>query len=301
MFINRRFILAAGASFAALGASARRAAAAGKITVAYAGSMGVVMDQGIGPAFAAASGTQFQGIGQASMALAHLLAAKTMLADVFVSVSAGPVKVVEEAKLADKAIPVASTTFVLAYSPKSKFAAQFAAGKAADVPTLLTLPGLRFGRTDYTTDPQGAYVLYCLQLAALYYKQPGLAAKVAGADANPAQIFTEPSLLARLEAGQLDATLGYQSAVISQKLPYINLPPEIDFSTPALAKDWYAKAALTLKGKSAHPSPLVFYATALANAANPAGAQSFVDYLASPAGQALFAKYGYNPGTGKPV
>ena len=45
MSINRRTMLATCASFAALAATAQSAAAAGKITVAYAGSMGVVMDQ----------------------------------------------------------------------------------------------------------------------------------------------------------------------------------------------------------------------------------------------------------------
>jgi molybdate/tungstate transport system substrate-binding protein len=292
-------ILAGGGALASLAAFGQ-AKAAESLTVVFAGSMGVAMDQGIGPAFQAKTGIIFHGIGQASMAAAHLLAAKSITADVFVSVSPGPIKVVEEAKLTDKAVPVASTQMVLAYSPKSKFAPQFGIAGMA-VPELLTLPGLRFGRTEPAADPQGAYVLYALQLAELYYKQPGLALKVAGPEQNPAQIFAEPSLLARLQDGQIDATIGYESAVISQKLPYVKLPPEINFGTPALAKPWYNKASLTLKGKVAHPGALVFYAAILANAANPAGAQDFVDYLTSPAGQALFAKYGYNPGTGAAI
>jgi molybdate/tungstate transport system substrate-binding protein len=299
MQISRRQILAASGACVALGAAP--AWASGKINVVFAGSMGVVMDRGIGPAYQAKTGTTFQGIGQPAMALAHLLAAKTMVADVFVSVSPGPIKVVEEAKLTARAVPVASTEFVMAYSPKSKFAAQFAAADAGDAIRLLTAPGLRFGRTDPAADPQGAYVLYCLQLAELYYKQPGLAAKITGPQANPAQIFAEPSLLARLQDGELDATLGYESAVISQKLPYLKLPAEINFGTPSLAKDWYGKATLTLKGKPAHPGPLVFYAAILANAPNPGAAADFVAYLASAPGQALFSKYGYNPGKGAAI
>jgi molybdate/tungstate transport system substrate-binding protein len=299
MFIKRRTILAGtGALIASAGFG--KANAGTKISIVFAGSMGVVMDQGIGPAFQAKTGIAYHGLGQAAMALAHLLAAKSVVADVFVSVSPGPVKVVEAAKLATKAVPVASTEIVLAYGPKSKFAAQFAAAPA-DVPKLLTLPGLRFGRTDPQADPQGAYVLYALQLAELYYKQPGLALKVAGPMENPSEIFAEPSLLARLQDGQIDATLGYESAVISQKLPYIKLPPEINFSTPSLAASWYSKATLTLKGKPAHPGPLVFYAAIMENAANPAGAAAFVDYLTSAPGQALFAKYGYNPPLGASI
>jgi molybdate/tungstate transport system substrate-binding protein len=276
------------------------AAAPPPVTVVFAGSMGVVMDKGIGPAFTAKTGLVFHGEGQPSLALAHLLAAKSVVADVFVPVSPGPVKVVENAGLTDAAVPVASTSIVLAYSPSSKFAPAFAA-KGADWVKILASPGLRFGRTDPETDPQGAYALYALQLAETFYKVPGFAAAVAGAQENPAQIFAEQSLLARLQDGQLDATLGYESAVISLHLPFVTLPPQINFSNPALAKSWYDKATLTLKGKVAHPGLLVFYAAMLKNAPNPAGAKAFVAFLNSPDGQKLLAQYGYNPGKGSKI
>jgi len=299
MPLTRRCLIAAGAG--ALAAGGGPAWASGVVTVAFAGSMGVVMDQGLSPAFAAKTGIAVHGIGEAAMAIAHLLVAKSMAADVFVSVSAGPVKVVEQAGLSAGAVPVASTEMVLAYAPTSRFAPAFAKAGAGGWVQVLTSPGLRFGRTDPTVDPQGAYVLYALQLAEIFYQRPGLASQVAGPMLNPAQIFAEPSLLARLRAGQIDATIGYRSAVISQKLPYIRLPPQIDFSTPALAKSWYGRAALTLKGKTAHPSPLVFYATALKDAADPAAAAAFVAFLTSARGQAIFRQYGYQPGVGKPV
>ena len=299
MLKSRRWLLAASTCLAVAGIAPAKAD--GKITVTYAGSMGVVMDRGIAPAFTASTGTQVQGIGEAAMGLAHLLAAKSMTADVFVSVSAPPIKVVEAAGLATSAVPVASTSMVLTYSPKSKFAAAFAAAKGADWTKILTSPGFRFGRTDPAVDPQGQYVLYALQLAEAYYKLPGFAAHVAGPIHNSAQIFAEPSLLARLQDGQIDATLSYESAVISQHLlPYVVLPDQINLSTPAFNKEWYSKASLTLQGKTKaiHPTPLVYYATVLKNASNPKAAQAFVDFLNSPAGQKILAQYGYNPGKG---
>ncbi len=302
MPISRRALLAASSAFAASGLAP--ALADTKFTVAYAGSMGVVMDEGVGPAYQVKADAQYQGIGQASMGLAHLLTAKTLLADVFVPVSPAPMKAVEAAGLVDAgtAVPVASTSIVLAYSPKSKFATAIAHAKGAEWTKILRNPALRFGRTDPATDPQGQYVLYTLKLAEIFYKQPGLAKTIAGADTNSAQIFAEPSLLARLAEGQIDATLGYESAVISQKLPYIKLPAEINFSDPSKNKDWYSKAALTLtdKGvsKTIHPGLLVFYAAALKNAADPTAAQGFVDFLTSPQGQAIFAEYGYGPARG---
>ncbi|MDE8349662.1 MAG: extracellular solute-binding protein [Acidocella sp.] len=317
MQMSRRALLAAASALTATGLPRAWAGAGadGKFTVAFAGSMGVVMDEGVGPAFQAKSGAQYQGIGQAAMALAHLLSAKTMMADVFIPVSPAPMKAVEEAGLVDEGqgIPVASTQIVLAYSPASKFAAAIAkAGTKAGAKSggaawtkILQEPGFRFGRTDPTTDPQGQYVLYTLQLAEMLYKMPGLAKTIAGPDVNEAQIFTEPSLLSRLQEGQIDATLGYQSAVVSQKLPFIALPSEINFSDPSKNKDWYSKASLTLtsKGtsKTLHPGLLVFYAAALKNATNPTAAQGFVDFLASQTGQAIFAEYGYGPARGPKI
>jgi molybdate/tungstate transport system substrate-binding protein len=302
--VSRRWLIAAATSLLAMGACMGTAQAKASITVAYAGSMGVVMDRGIGPAFTAKTGTTVHGIGEAAMGLAHLITAKNMNPDVFVSVSAAPIKVVEAAGLAQSAPPVASSAMVLVYSPASKFAAQFAKPNA-DVAQLLMTPGLRFGRTDPRVDPQGQYVLFALQLAETYFKRPGLAQKVAGPTVNPAEIFAESSLLTRLQAGQIDATIGYESAVRSQHLPFIALPTEINFSNPAYQKDWYSKATLTLpiagKSRTIHPTPLVYYATVLKNAKHPQAAEAFVKFLTSPQGQALFAKYGYGAATGPSI
>jgi molybdate/tungstate transport system substrate-binding protein len=288
---------------AALGLGAAQARA-DTITVAYAGSMGVVMDKGIGPAFTAKTGITFHGIGQAALGLSHLIAAKSINPDVFVSVSPAPIKVVETAGLATSAAPVASTQIVLAYSPASQYAPQFAKAQGVDLFNILKTPGLRFGRTDPNTDPQGQYVLYTLQLAGKLYNQPDLEQKVAGDSDNNAEIFAEPSLLARLQEGQIDATLGYESAVISQKLPYVTLPKDVNFSDPKLAKA-YAKASLTVtaKGvtKTVHPGLLVFYATSLANAQNPTAAAAFVKFLQSPEAQKILLQYGYNAGVGPKI
>ncbi|MDE8346946.1 MAG: extracellular solute-binding protein [Acidocella sp.] len=275
------------------------------ITVAFAGSMGVVMDRGLAPAFTAKTGIIVHPMGQAAMALAHLITAKSINPDVFISVSAAPIKVVEAASLSSGATPIAGTSMVLAYGPKSPFAASFAAAHGADWTKILEHPGLRFGRTDPKTDPQGQYVLYTLQLAGKFYHIPGFAHHIAGGTNNPAQIFTEPSLLSRLQDGEIDASLGYESAVRSQHLPFIVLPPEINLGSPAMAASWYKQASLTTTTggttKITHPSPLVFYATALKNAPNPAAARAFVAFLNSKAGQKIFAQYGYAPGQGPGV
>ncbi len=277
------------------------AAANASLRVAYAGSMGAVMDQKIGPAFAKTHGVEYQGIGQASYALAHLLASKQMQADVFIPVTPGPMRLLLANGMAKAAVPIASTQMVLVYAPSSRFAKQFEAlgrGEGKWYETLQS-PGLRFGRTDPATDPQGRNIIFVMMLAQRYYHQPNLVSKILGPLSNQSQIFAEPSLLTRLESGQLDASLGYLSAVKSQHLPYVKLPPEINLTDPAYDNNWYSKVSFSLPGRDgkpivAKPEPLVFYAAALTDAPHPAQAAQFVDLLKSSDGRQLFRDSGYD-------
>jgi molybdate/tungstate transport system substrate-binding protein len=274
------------------------AADAPVLRVAYAGSMGVVMDHDLGPAVAGAQHASYQGVGQGSYALARLLAGKQLQADVFVSITPGPIKALQQAGLVDHAVPVASTRMVVVYSPKSRYAADFAAAAQGmkswyDV---LREPGLRFGRTDPAVDPQGANALLTLQLASRYYHQPGLLQQLAGDLQNPQQIFAETSLMSRLEAGQLDAAIGYASAAFSHHLPTVDLPAEIDLAQPAMQASWYAQAGFTLaNGKKVEAQPLVFYAAVPADAQQPALGRAFVQFMQGAQGQAMLRERGYDP------
>jgi molybdate/tungstate transport system substrate-binding protein len=267
------------------------------LRIAYAGSMGVVMDNAAGPTFVKAHHASYQGIGQGSYALARLLAAHQLQADVFVTITPGPMQVLKQAGLVSGAVPVASTQMVVIYSPHSRFANDFAAASRGEKKwyDVLGEKGLRLGRTDPAVDPQGANALLTLQLAADYYHQPDLLKTIAGATENPAQIFTEPSLMSRLEAGQIDAAIGYLSAAQSHHLPTIALPEEINLGNPDMQKAWYDRASITLdNGKTLRVQPLVFYAGVLGNAQQPALARDFVSFLQSAEGQALFRAHGYS-------
>lgn len=268
------------------------------LRVAYAGSMGVLMDRDLGPAVAKAQHASYQGIGQGSYALARLLAGRQLQADVFVAITPGPIRLLQQAGLVDHAVPVASTRMVLVYSPKSRYAPDFAAAAQGRKPwyEVLCEPGLRFGRTDPAVDPQGANALLTLQLASRYYRQPDLLRQVAGDLRNPRQIFAEASLMSRLEAGQIDAAIGYASAAFSHRLPTVDLPAEIDLAQPAMQAPWYAKAGFTLAGgKQIEAQPLVFYAAVPADAKQPALGRSFVRFMRSAQGQAMLHERGYGP------
>jgi len=267
------------------------------LQVAYAGSMGVVMDRFLGPTFAKAHHVTYQGRGQGAYALARLIAAHQITPDVFVSITPGPMEVLLKAGLIREAFPVASTEMVIAYNPQSRFAPLF---KNEPWYQVLETPGLRFGRTDPKTDPQGQNLIFTILLAERFYHQPDLLHKILGSYLNPQQIFSEPSLLSRLESGELDATSGYLSAVASLHLPYVTLPPQINLGNPRYSA-YYAQVSFQLEGKTFHPQPLVFYAAVPVDAPNPALGQAFIRFMRSPEGQALFNRNGYGPARGAPL
>lgn len=288
--------------------STSSAQAAAPFRVAYAGSMGTVMDQFIGPAFAKANGVQYQGIGQGAYGLARQLEGKLLQADVFISITPGPIDIVKKAGLIDSAVPVASTQMVIAYNPKSKFVSEFEAAAQGKKPwyEVLQTPGLHFGRTDPAIDPQGQNIIFTMLLAQNFYKQPGLADRILGGYQNTQQIFTEPSVLSRMEAGQIDAASGYLSATRSQHLPFISLPDEINLSNPEMDAKWYKTVQFSIKlpnGKEAtlNTQPLVFYAAVLKDSKQPALAEKFVQFLQSPQGQKILEDNGYSPPKGGPI
>src|SRR5215203_608694 len=169
--------------------AASSAQSADVMRVAYAGSMGAVMDRVIGPAFAAATGVQYQGIGQGAYGLARQLEGRLIQADVFVPITPGPVDIVKKVSMIGRAVPVASTQMVIAYSPKSKFVPEFesaAQGKKNWYDVMRT-SGLRFGRTDPATDPQGQNIIFTMLLAQNFYRQPELADQILGGYQNPRQ------------------------------------------------------------------------------------------------------------------
>lgn len=288
-------------------AAAGPAVAQTRLSIAYAGSMGAVMDQDLGPTFCRIHHCTYEGQGQGAYGLAHRIVGRALTTDVFISITAGPYKVLKQAGMASKAYPVASTQMVIAYSPKSPYAAAFARAAHGGAPwyQILRRPGVTFGRTDPVTDPQGQNIVFTLQLADRYYHKPGLARKILGRVRNPRQIFSEPSLLARLQAGELTASLSYLSAVRSLRLPYITLPPEINLSDPRFSHSWYQTTHMSLMihghKRTFRPEALVFYATVPHDAPHPRLGHAFVRFLESARAQRMFHAMGYDRPHGGPL
>ena len=292
--MNRRDVLGATLGFAsAAWAGNAFAQEMTPLDVAYAGSMGSMME---GPVKAAAASMsiEFRGRAQGSDALAQLIVGGAIPVDVFVPVTPGPMMTVLKAGKAQQAIPLARTEMVIAYSPKSSFAKAFASQPWYQV---LQQPGVRFGRTDPATDPQGRNIIFTMQLAETYYKQPGLARKILGDTVNASQIFSEPTVEARLQSGELDAASAYKTQPGPFNLPFITLPDEINLGNASM-RARYEAASLEVNGKTYQPQPLVYYAAAITGSPHADKAVEFVLWFGTPPGQAILRKYAYDPPAG---
>jgi molybdate/tungstate transport system substrate-binding protein len=266
------------------------------LDVAYAGSMGSMMEGPIKSAAARILKIEFHGRAQGSSALAQLIVGGSIRSDVFIPVTPGPALTVLRAGKADFAQPIAHTEMVIAYSPKSKFASRFdAAAKGKEnLWKILLEPGLRFGRTDPVTDPQGRNIIFTMMLAAKTTSQPDLVEKILGRAINEKQIFTEPTVMARLQSGELDASSAYKIQPGPLNLPYVPLPAAINLSGQDVRND-HPDVTLSVGGKSYAPEPLIYYAAVLKDAPNAKGAAGFVEWLKGEEGQAIFRKYNYDP------
>ena len=243
------------------------AAYAADLNVLYAGSLVNLMEHGIGPAYSKATGDNFRGFAGGSGGLANQIKGKLRHADVFISAAPAVNNTLMGEANGDWVswyINFAQSPVVIGYNPASKFAADL---KSKPWYEVLREPGIRIGRTDAKLDPKGALTVQLMAKAEETYKQPGLAQAVLGAPDNPAQVQPEESLVGRLQSGQVDVGFFYSTETADLKIASIPLPPEVALS--------------------AH-----YTVTVVRDAADPAAAAKFIDYLLSPAGLAVMHEHG---------
>jgi molybdate/tungstate transport system substrate-binding protein len=270
-----------------------------QVSVLYAGSMTKIMEDKIKPDFDKRTNAQFEGEGKGSDALAQMIKSGLSNPDVFISaspdVNTSFLMGNENHNLENWYITLASDQLVIAYSPKSRFKADFEAAKMGSKPwyEVLQLNGLHFGRTDPELDPKGVNTLFMFQLAQNYYHKPGLSQSILKSAENTDQVFPEETLVTELESGQTDAIIVYKHEAVEWGMPYISLPDEINLGSEKYAKN-YQEATYTQKnGQIVKGSPILFTATILNHAKNPEGAATFLQYLESGNGAKLLLADGF--------
>jgi molybdate/tungstate transport system substrate-binding protein len=274
----------------------------GTVNVAYASSLQYLNEKVVSPAFTKADGYKFSGFGASSGDLESDIASGEIHPNVFESVGGDNITPLFP-KFTTWYMQYAGTSMVVAYNPNSKYASQFKAiadgsKPLVDLFTLLQTPGLRLGRTDPATDPQGRDFIYMLELAQAYYHLPSdTVTNILGGPAGSTtstQIYAESALDSTLQSGQLDASSAFITQAIELHLDYIKLPPAINLGSFALANT-YATAGVTYTSDGAtvtkHGSPQVIDITIIGKP-TPA-ALAFVKYTLSKAGLALYKTGGF--------
>jgi len=203
----------------------------------------------------------------------------------------------------------ASNAMVLAYSERSSAAAEVSSDSWWRV---LLRPGVRWGVSDPALDPNGYRARMVFQLAESHYHEPGLARRLQAA-VQPRYVRpSEAQLLALVQAGELDYAWSYRSLATTAGLRWVALPPEIDLSDPGRAES-YARASIRLPGPQLGSAdsvkfrgePILYALTIPTAASHPVVARAFVEFVFSPAGQAILRKSGMTvlnrpPVTGTP-
>ncbi|MDA8199029.1 MAG: extracellular solute-binding protein [Thermaerobacter sp.] len=230
------WVACGGALLMLAGCGGPTAAPKPSVNVAYAGSLGPVMDLGVGPAFQRATHIAYHGRGAGSFGLAREIAAHAIAADVFYSIGVKPIK--DLGVRHPWAACFASAPLVIVYNPKSPFAPTLAAiaqghQSIQSLFSVLSQSGFKLGRTNPATDPQGqAFYLMVMLAQKLYHLPANTVSAVLGAPDNPHQVLSETSVITQVQAGTIDAASAFLPEAKSRNLPYIPLPPALDFANP---------------------------------------------------------------------
>jgi molybdate/tungstate transport system substrate-binding protein len=273
----------------------------GTANVAYASSLEYLNENDVKPAFTAATGAGYSGTGNSSGTLEMDIAAGEISPNVFEAVGGDNITPLEP-KFTKWYIQYAATSMVIAYNPNSKYASTLKAYADGSKPLsglftfLADTPGLKLGRTDPNTDPQGRDFIYMLELAQKYYHLPSdTVSKILGTTdfgtANSSQIYAESSLDSTLQSGQLDVASAFVTQAVELKLDYIKLPVQINLGDASLAST-YKTASVTITGnvtKTGSPQDIDI---TIIGTPTPA-AEAFVAYTLSQPGLAQYKAGGF--------
>jgi molybdate/tungstate transport system substrate-binding protein len=266
------------------------------VNVLYAGSLISVMENKVGPAFSH-FGYNYKGEGHGSIQDANMIIDGQRFPDVFISVGGQPITklIVNNPSLAKWYLSFASDELVIAYNPKSHFAADLEKAKTVAIPWYQTLakPGFRFLRTDPLLDPKGCYAIIATKLAGILFHNSSLSSSILNGESNPNQLRPEEILFTLLETGEADAIPAYKHEAIERGFPFISLSPQINLGDPAFAS-YYKQASCTQQdGTLNFGKPIVFDITIPNTVRNTEGAIQFVKFLFSDPGKKIFENDGF--------
>lgn len=235
-------VLLAAVGPAVAGATTARKKHSGKVVVASAGSLEEIMNTAVEPAFHKATGDTVTDVSGGSTGLAQEIKGGVHRVDVFWSASPTSDKALMGRKNGGWVrwyFTFATTSLVLGYEPTDKFAAAIESHPWWRV---ITKPGFSVGRTNPVTDPKGRLIVDALKKSARQHSDSALRAIAT----EQTTVFTETSLVGRLQSGQLNAGFFYAveaSAAHFPTVPLTGVSEKADYTVAVVSKARHRTAA----------------------------------------------------------
>jgi molybdate/tungstate transport system substrate-binding protein len=239
--------------------------------------------------FAARTGTRYAQESASSLELVRRLTELQSTPDVLALADPDLFSTLLEPKFTSWHALFGRNRMVLAYTPRSRGAADVGAGKWWEV---LERPGVRVGRSDPNTDPSGYRTLLVWQLAGRHYHIPDMEARMLRAAPQRNVRPREADQVGLLQAGELDYIWTYENLAALMFLPYVKLPDAVDLGSPADSAT-YAAASTRVLGKRAGDTitvrgrPILFGVSIPRAAPHAAAAERFVAFLLSADGRRI--------------
>lgn len=199
-------------------------------------------------------------------------------------------------KYASWNIRFATNEIVIAYRPRSAYSSII---REDNWPDIILKDDVIIGRADPDADPCGYRTVFTARLAEKYYGRKGLADSILGKDRDYIRP-KEVDLVALIETGVIDYMFQYKSVAIQHGLSYLELPDEINLSSPDM-KEHYASVSYMIPGDTPGSrleilgDYICYSGTVLDNAPQKELAVKYFSFLLSEEGRRIFRESGQEP------
>lgn len=246
------------------------------VSVLAAGSLTVVLEDHVGPAFEDSTGTAFRGEYHGSNAVMRLIEDQQKNPDVAISADNVLLRDRLYGEYTDWDVGFASNSVGLAYAPSTPLGDRLDAGEPW-YQVVIDADDRAVAISDPDLDPLGYRAIHAFMLAEREHDLDGFTETLTERVYREPQ---EPQLLAGVETGNRAGAVAYRNMAAERDLPFRAFPDAYNFSNPEYADHYATVSYTTDEGYTATGAPIVYTATVLDTADNPGAGREFVGFLA---------------------
>ena len=274
---SRRAVLAAGSAAAAglIGLSGCLESDGERVRVLSAGSLAVVLEEVIGPAFESETGIDYQGEYYGANAVMRMVESGSNHPDVVISADATLLRDRLYPEHAEWDVEFAANEVGIAYEPDTDLGGRLEDGE----PWYEVFPDADDGEvaiSDPDLDPLGYRAVHLFELAERRYDLEGFREELLERTYHEPD---EPQLLAGIETGNRACAVSYRNMAVDHDVPFLELSDAYNFANPEYAEEYASVSYTTDEGYTAAGTPVVYNATVRTGADDPDAGEAFLAFL----------------------